>query len=249
MRGHSDVFFAALHESLPVKGFGCRPLAAVRQTPAAGVRPRFDLARVVALIGSWSPDIMALQEVDSRRKLEDGRNPFTVLQQALGKHGINAQSIVTKDGEYGQMLISCCPLRASAVHDISFPEREPRRAITAEVEAPQGTAHIVATHLGLSIKERRGQARRLLALAGNGTLPTVVLGDFNHWFWPESVRSLLAGELPGRTRYRTFPARAPLLRLDRIYCRPRGALIRSFIDPRARAISDHLPVIADVTVA
>jgi endonuclease/exonuclease/phosphatase family metal-dependent hydrolase len=132
------------------------------------------------------------------------------------------------------------------VQDISFPEREPRRAIRAEIDTPHGIMRVVATHLGLSIIERREQARALLLLVGDRTLTTVVLGDFNDWFWPGSVRSVLARELPGRTRYRTFPALWPLLRLDRIYCRPRGSLLRSFIDPRARAISDHLPVIADV---
>ena len=50
----------------------------------------------------------------------------------------------------------------------------------------------------------------------------------------------------GRTRHRTFPARWPLLRLDRIYCRPAQALIRSWIDPAACDASDHLPVIADI---
>jgi endonuclease/exonuclease/phosphatase family metal-dependent hydrolase len=34
--------------------------------------------------------------------------------------------------------------------------------------------------------------------------------------------------------------------LDRIYCRPRHTLIRSWVDPQARHISDHLPVIADI---
>jgi endonuclease/exonuclease/phosphatase family metal-dependent hydrolase len=60
------------------------------------------------------------------------------------------------------------------------------------------------------------------------------------------VRRTLAAVLQGRTRHRTFPARWPLLRLDRIYCRPAQALIRSWIDPAACDASDHLPVIADI---
>jgi endonuclease/exonuclease/phosphatase family metal-dependent hydrolase len=38
----------------------------------------------------------------------------------------------------------------------------------------------------------------------------------------------------------------PLLRLDRIFCRPGRALQACFSDRHARAVSDHLPVIADV---
>jgi len=213
---------------------------------AFGRNPRFDLDRVVELIRRWTPDIVALQEIDSRRPSIDGVDPFATLLQSLGQHGIRAKSITTKDGDYGQMLISCCPILSHEIHDISAPEREPRRAIVASVEAPAGRVRLVATHLGLSIHERRMQARKLLALADGAEGPTAVLGDFNDWFWPGSVRSVLARALPGRSRFRTFPSMLPLLRLDCIYCRPAGALKRCFTDPEARHISDHLPVIADV---
>lgn len=213
---------------------------------AVGHNPRFDLARVVALIDRWDPQVVALQEVDSRRRTRDGANPFEVLQRELGAHGIGAKSITTADGDYGQMLISRWPLRAVEIRDISFPEREPRRAIEAVVEAPAGPLRVVATHLGLSLHERRGQARQLLALAGDDETTTVVMGDFNDWLWPGSVTRALGAALPGRTRFRTFPSRCPLLRLDRIFCRPAGALAASFVDRAARDISDHLPVIADI---
>jgi endonuclease/exonuclease/phosphatase family metal-dependent hydrolase len=234
-----------------------KPASAVRPTVrlmtwnihgAVGRNSRFDLARVVALIRRWSPDIIALQEVDSRRRQPDGINPFVMLQNALGKHGIGAKSISTTDGDYGQMLISCCPILDSSVHDISWPEREPRRAIMAEISLPEGRLRLVATHLGLAIHERRNQARTLLKIAGSAAVPTVVLGDFNDWFWPGSVRKVLSREFPGRSRHRTFPSLCPLLRLDRIYCRPCEALLCSFVDRSARDISDHLPVIGDVAL-
>ena len=132
------------------------------------------------------------------------------------------------------------------VHDISALEREPRRAIKAEIETPAGQVRVIATHLGLSIGERRAQARQLLELAGDASMTTVVLGDFNDWFWAGAVRAVLEREFPGRSRFRTFPAFVPVLRLDRIYCRPSHALRASFTDRRARLISDHLPVIADI---
>jgi endonuclease/exonuclease/phosphatase family metal-dependent hydrolase len=216
---------------------------------AVGRNPRFDLARVMSLIQRWSPDVVALQEVDSRRQLPNGGNPFTLLQDSLGKHGIGAKSITTTDGDYGQILISCCPILDSGVYDISWPEREPRRAIMAEIELPNGPLRLVATHLGLAIHERRNQANTLLEIAGSDPIPTVVLGDFNDWFWPGSVRKVLSREFPGRSRHRTFPSILPLMRLDRIYCRPPEALLRTFVDPVARHISDHLPVIGDIELA
>jgi endonuclease/exonuclease/phosphatase family metal-dependent hydrolase len=213
-----------------------------------GRNARFDLPGVVALIRRWSPDIVALQEVDSRRRPSNGIDPFALLQDEIGKHGIAARSITTADGHYGQMLISCCPITNGEIHDISAPECEPRRAIRAEIETPAGAVRVVATHLGLSIGERRQQARLLLTLAGPPNMTTIMLGDFNDWFWPGSVRSALAGELPGRSRFRTFPSVFPILRLDRIYCRPRDAVRRLFTDREARHLSDHLPVIADVAL-
>jgi endonuclease/exonuclease/phosphatase family metal-dependent hydrolase len=38
------------------------------------------------------------------------------------------------------------------------------------------------------------------------------------------------------------------MRLDRIYCRPAPALLRSWTDPLARRASDHLPVIAEIAI-
>ncbi len=213
-----------------------------------GRNARFDLAGVLALIRRWNPDVIALQEVDSRQRAVNGEDPFTVLQDTLGKHGIAAHSITTADGNYGQMLISSYPFTSSEIHDISAPEREPRRAIRAEIESPAGAVRVVATHLGLSIGERRRQSRLLLTLAGAPDMTTIMLGDFNDWFWAGSVRSVLAQELPGRSRFRTFPAILPLLRLDRIYCRPRNAVRHLFTDRQAYRLSDHLPVIADVVL-
>ncbi|HMJ45533.1 MAG TPA: endonuclease/exonuclease/phosphatase family protein [Pseudolabrys sp.] len=215
---------------------------------ALGRNPRFDLGHVVELIRKWNPDIVALQEVDSRRAFADGVNPFEFLPGAIGVYGIGARSLTTEDGDYGQMLISRWPMGTHEVRDISFPEREPRRAIRAEVETPFGPLVVVATHLGLSMRERRGQAHGLIELAAGGG-PAIVIGDFNDWFWAGSVRAVLSRSLSGRTRFRTFPARFPLLRLDRIYCRPRAALVASYVDRAARGISDHLPVIADLRLA
>ena len=209
-----------------------------------GHNPRYDLAGVVELIDRWQPHIVALQEVDSRRKSDV--DPFEFLLRELGEHGIGAKSIVTEDGGYGQMLISRWPLDGTEIHDISFPEREPRRAIAARIETPSGPLRVVATHLGLSIHERRAQTRTLMGLAEKEQLTTVIMGDFNDWFWPGSVRRVLSRVCPARTRFRTFPSRLPLLRLDRIYCRPQGAFIECFTDRSGRLYSDHLPVVADV---
>ncbi|MDP2372545.1 endonuclease/exonuclease/phosphatase family protein [Reyranella sp.] len=216
---------------------------------AFGRNPRFDLGRVVALVKRHAPDIVALQEIDSRRAREAHiGDPFDVLQQALGAHGARARAIVAADGEYGQALISRWPLVDTEIRDLSFPEREPRRAICSDVATPFGPLRVIATHLGLSLHERRLQAATLLGLLGALDRPTVALGDFNDWFWAGSVRRSLARVLPGCARHRTFPSWLPMFQLDRVYLWPPQALLGSHTDPEARAISDHLPVIADIAV-
>lgn len=215
---------------------------------ALGRNPRFDLDRVVALVKRHAPDIVALQEVDSRRARADGLDdPFDLLERLLG-HGARARAVTTADGDYGQMLISRWPLSNTEIHDLSYAAREPRRAIRSDVATPAGPVRVVATHLGLSFHERRSQAVALARMMGTVGMPTIAMGDFNDWVWPGSVRRRLARALPGYTAHRTFPAKFPLFRLDRIYLWPRTALVATRTDREARRISDHLPVIADIAL-
>ena len=88
--------------------------------------------------------------------------------------------------------------------------------------------HCVCVHLGLMAGSRRRQmealAERMEELAP-GNAPLIIAGDFNDW--RNEADTLLAERLglcevfagsdgnPGRS----FPARLPMLRLDRIYVR------------------------------
>jgi endonuclease/exonuclease/phosphatase family metal-dependent hydrolase/uncharacterized membrane protein YdjX (TVP38/TMEM64 family) len=206
------------------------------------LNPDFDLEGVCSIIDKWSPDVVALQEIDSRRRKDD---VFVRLANAVGEHRVEARSIVTEDGDYGQVLLSRWPFAGTPeVTDVSYPEREPRRAISAAIRFPIGEVTVVATHLGLSIHERHAQAQALASLV---VAPrTVVIGDFNDWFWVKSVRRGLASRCPVRTRLRTFPSRLPMLRLDRIYATRNATIVKAWTDREARAYSDHLPVLADI---
>jgi endonuclease/exonuclease/phosphatase family metal-dependent hydrolase len=132
------------------------------------------------------------------------------------------------------------------IHDLSFPGREPRRAICSDIQTPAGQLRVIATHLGLSFRERHTQVIAMLEMLGALDTTTVALGDFNDWLWAGSVRRRLGRVLPGYTNYRTFPSRWPIFHLDRIYLWPREALVSSHTDAEARAMSDHLPVISDI---
>ena len=131
-----------------------------------------------------------------------------MLQRELGEHGIGAKSITTEDGDYGQMLISRWPMGDTRSTTCRIPSASRAAPSPARIATPHGPLRFVATHLGLSTHERRGQTEKLLDIAGNAAMPTIVMGDFNDWFWVGSVRSALSRALPGCTRFRTFPSSA-----------------------------------------
>ena len=216
-----------------------------------GVGPdwRCDLARVVDVVRRHGPDIVALQEVDSRRKSRGREPPFEFLAASLGEHAAEARLITAPDGDYGHVVLSRWRMRDTRRHDLSYGRREPRAALETTVETPYGDLHVVAAHLGLSFRERRQQAFQLSGIAHAGSARCVVLGDFNDLFRHGSVQRALGQSLPNRTHHKTFPARWPVLALDRIYSRPGDLLVRSWTDPLARSASDHLPIIADLDMS
>jgi endonuclease/exonuclease/phosphatase family metal-dependent hydrolase len=138
---------------------------------------------------------------------------------------------------------------------------ERRGAVWVEVTAGDGRpVQIINTHLGLVPQEQQSQVRCLLgedwlshpACGG----PVVVLGDFNATPRYAAYRALtgrlmdarrLAGVRQGAL---TFPSRLPLIRIDHIFV-SRGLEARSVhaaASPLSRIASDHLPLVADVTL-
>lgn len=211
---------------------------------AIGPDRRFDLQRVIDLVRRHEPDIIALQEVDSRRC---DLSPFERLAEALGDHSAAARTVIAPGGEYGHMLISRWPMAEARLHDLSIWRYEPRMAIETVIDTPLGPLHLVAAHLGLSLWERYRQASILGALARSSGQPmTTMLGDFNDWIWNGPVRRGLMRALPSYSSHVTFPSWAPALKLDRIYCGGEARLLRSWTDKAARKASDHLPIIGEI---
>jgi endonuclease/exonuclease/phosphatase family metal-dependent hydrolase len=120
-----------------------------------------------------------------------------------------------------------------------------------------GEVHAICVHLGLREQQRRRQLDLLNALVLReipAAAPLIVAGDFNDW--RGRADALLrhgadlhsAFERAGVAQPRTFPARLPLLPLDRIYVRNlsvQSACVLSALPwPH---LSDHLPLLAEVT--
>ena len=211
-------------------------------------RRRRDLEWIVSLVRRHDPDIVALQEIDTR-----GPGPqasaFEILRDALGSNTAEARVIAAPDGDYGHAVISRWPMRSTIRHDLSVGRREPRAAIETTVETAVGPLHVVAAHLGLSLRERKEQAIMLAAVAEAGPINSILVGDFNDWVWRGSVQRVLAACMGECTHHKTFPAWFPAFALDRVYAQPSMMLTRSWTDRDARYASDHLPVIAELALA
>lgn len=205
---------------------------------------RYNLARIIDTLRIHSPDIIALQEVDSRGRMED--LPLNALTKALGEYAAEARTIVAPDGHFGHVLLSHWPMHDVRLHDLSIQGREARFAIETALDTPLGRLTIIATHLGLRAGEGRQQIERLGKIIETIDGPMVAVGDFNDWHG--HVRHTLHPLLPGYTRHKTFPALYPLMELDGIYCRPAEMLKQSWVERAGRAASDHLPVLADLAL-
>lgn len=206
-----------------------------------GVR---DFSRIVDHVVAIDPDIVALQEVDSRDR--GGRaSPMRIIEDRLGQRGISASTLTAPDGEYGQVLLSRWPLIDAETHDLSVGSYEPRRAISAVARTPGGELCVVAAHLGLRFGERRQQVTTLRRTV-SGERPTLLMGDFNDWFRYRSAQAQLETCFDDYTRLRTYPARVPVFALDRIFCRPSGLLKSARTITSAPLLSDHLPLLAEL---
>ena len=127
--------------------------------------------------------------------------------------------------------------------------REPRGALAATIDTGGAPLHVLATHLGLRVHERRFQVRQILEyLDSLRGARAVVLGDFNDWLPGRSAAHVLDRRLGRPPRPATFPVAWPVVALDRIWVQPNTALRRVSIhaSPMARLASDHFPVVAEI---
>jgi endonuclease/exonuclease/phosphatase family metal-dependent hydrolase len=214
-----------------------------------GVDGRHDPARVARVINELDVDLVALQEFSYPADVAiETRTPVVLTtldryQCALGPTREHEQ------GHYGNVLLSRHPIRELRRVDLSFRRREPRGALVATIDAGGIDLHVLATHLGLKLGERRVQVTRILEqVDALSSELFVVLGDFNDWLPGRSIAHALDERLGRAVRLRTFPSRAPLLSLDRIWVHPRAALasVAVHASALARRASDHLPVVAEL---
>ena len=215
---------------------------------------RFDPERTSRVIHEIGADVIALQEADTRFGERTGILDLSRLERETGLLPVPVTGMAKAHGWHGNVVLFKKG-RIHDVHQINLPGLEPRGALVAEIELQVGgVLRVIAAHFGLLRHSRAQQARMLVDLmADKHEMPTILLGDLNEWRLGD--RSALNtfqtafGPLPAAVP--SFPARMPLLALDRIMANRKGLIsaVEAHDTPLSRVASDHLPIKAVVDLA
>ena len=208
-----------------------------------GADRRRDLDRTAAVIGEISPDIMALQEADTRFGTRKG---LLDLEALAREHGLVAvPGTGPAHGWHGNVLL----LRDAAiedVHRIDLPGLEPRGALIADLRQSGKPLRVIGAHLGLLPSSRASQTRHLLELLdGMDDRPTLLMGDLNEWrAGGSSAMRHLGRVFHSSVALPSYPARYPVMPLDRMMVSAPAYLSGHAVHdtPLARRTSDHLPI-------
>src|SRR5689334_6871290 len=217
---------------------------------AIGIDGRYAPQRIVDVLHEIDADIVALQEVASAQAHECFLHD---LERATGFHVAAGLLRQHRGHDFGNALLSRYKVESVRHLGLTVGHHEPRGAIDVCIDVNLGKPlRAIATHLGLRPGERREQVRRIIAVVEqDAPHPTLLMGDLNEWFlWGRPLRWLHSHFNERPSAPRTFPARRPLFALDRIWVSPAGSLrgLACHATPRARAASDHLPLVATIDV-
>jgi len=208
-----------------------------------GTDGKKDAQRIVQVIEELGCDTIGLQEVDYR---------LDYIAQKLGMQAIPGLTLARHDGPFGNALLTRRKVLDVRRVGFTYSRREPRNALDVDLEVNGETVRVIVTHLGLWPAERRYQVKKILELvrATPSYERVIVLGDINEWLplgRPLRWMNALFGRCPAE---RSFPSRWPVVALDRVWVRPRHALLalKAHRTPLAALASDHLPVKAIIAL-
>ena len=212
-----------------------------------GVDGKFDPGRISHVIREIGPDLIALQEADTRFGERRGLLDLSWIERETGLTPVPVAGVARAHGWHGNVLF----FREGAVrhvHQVKLPGLEPRGALMTELEMKDGfLLRVIAAHLGLLNRSRQQQARMLIdLLRQREEQPTLLMGDLNEWRLGDrsSLNSLASVFRSMPEAVPSFPSRLPVLALDRIMANRSGLIDKVHVHDSAlaRTASDHLPI-------
>lgn len=217
---------------------------------------RFILDELRLAIRSIDADLVFLQEVTGERvnaqsPMEEAPvSQFEFLADEVWQHHAYGKNAVYQNGHHGNAILSNWPLVEWDNHDVSRWWFSQRGILMGRLE---NGVYAICVHFGLLQREREQQLRQLLDIIERkiaSDAPLMIAGDFNDWNLHLDQRLKAGGlrealsELLGKPA-RTFPARLPLFRMDRIYYRNMELLDARVLSGDAwKRLSDHRALFA-----
>lgn len=225
---------------------------------------KVQLDQMAQALKAVSPDILFLQEVQGHNSKREEKWPdfprrphYEVLGEVLdyyASYGKNAEYALR---DHGNAILSSLPIATKNNLDISVNKMERRGVLHCEIQ-PDGWALplvCLCAHLNLREPDREKQYQAIddyITSEINPDSPLVLAGDFNDWRHraSESLGAALGLQEAFATRGalpKTFPARLPLLSLDRIYTRHLAVMaVQPLRGLPWQRLSDHLPLLVRV---
>ena len=224
---------------------------------------RFILPELREAVRSVAADVVFLQEVHGTHEQHPKRYDnwptmpqYEFLADSLWPQFAYGRNAVYPAGDHGNALLSKFQIIRHDNLDVSISGHENRGLLHCVLRLPgDGTeVHAICVHLGLRESHRNAQLdllmQRLAELPADAAV--IVAGDFNDWrqradaqLKPCGLREVFA-EQYGKPA-RSFPARLPALRLDRIYVRNLKASRPKVLTNRPWShLSDHAPLSVEI---
>jgi endonuclease/exonuclease/phosphatase family metal-dependent hydrolase len=225
---------------------------------------QFILPELREAVRSLSTELVFLQEVHGSHKQHAQHHsnwPATPQYEFLAdtmwpefSYGRNA---VYPEGDHGNAILSKYPIIRFQNMDVSIGRIEQRGLLHTVLKVPgHAEVHAICVHLGLRENHRRRQLSLLCNLVNSlpSTAPVIIAGDFNDWRKRADVilarcgmREAFVSEF-GRPA-KSFPARWPLLSLDRVYVRNASTQNPQVLAQRPWShLSDHAPLAVEVSL-
>lgn len=180
-------------------------------------------------------DILFLQEVQGahtrhvlRHHDYPDRAQYEFIADEVWPHHAYGKNSVYRYGHHGNAVLSRFPIVGMHNRDVSAHRFESRGLLHCELDVAGKSVHCLCVHFGLFSRGRSMQTRALIDYVREeipDAAPLIIAGDFNDW--RNALGTPLANELDVHDVFhtrsgkpaRSFPARLPLLTLDRIYVR------------------------------
>lgn len=215
-----------------------------------------DRLKTIGADVAFLQEVQGLHMANARRHgawPEAGQHEFLTHEGGHSAYGMNA---AYQDGHHGNAVVSRHPISVWENIDVSHHALEGRGLLHCEVrvEGWEHPLHCINVHLGLWGRSRRFQLQWLserIEAAVPRDAPLIVAGDFNDWH--RRASAFLQHELELREVFevaegrpaRSFPARMPMLALDRIYVRGLDvAAVERHTGAAWSRLSDHVALTA-----